>query len=125
MAIRILAVAAGGAAGSILRYLISHSAARVAGTGIPLGTLMVNATGCLAAGLVFGLAEERAALSPIVRLLLLTGFLGGFTTFCAFAAETVTLVRDGSWFLTLANIAANNLAGVGFALAGVYLGRMV
>jgi CrcB protein len=123
--IQVLAVALGGAIGSALRYLVTVGTARAVGTGFPLGTLLVNLLGCLIAGLIFGLAQERAAFSPIVRVLLLTGFVGGFTTFSTFAVETVTLFRDGSWALALANFAANNLAGGALALAGIYLGRVV
>jgi fluoride exporter len=122
---KILAVAGGGALGSVLRYLVSLGAARTAGTGFPWGTLIVNVAGCLIAGVLFGLAEERAVFSPVVRLLLLTGFVGGFTTFSTFAVETVTLMRDGSLTLALVSFLANNLAGGAFALAGVYLGRTI
>jgi CrcB protein len=124
MGIQLLVVAAGGAIGSSLRYLITLGSARVFGTGLPLGTLAVNLLGCLLAGIVFGMAEERAAFPPIVRVLLLTGFLGGFTTFSTFGVETVTLVRDGSWMLALSSFAANGLAGVLLAAAGIYVGRV-
>jgi CrcB protein len=123
MGIQFLAVAVGGAIGSALRYGVSLWAARAIGAGFPLGTLIVNVTGCLIAGILFGLVEERAGFSPLVRILLLTGFVGGFTTFSTFALETVTLMQDGTWALALASFMANNLAGGAFALAGIYLGR--
>jgi CrcB protein len=125
MGIHILIAAIGGAIGSSLRYLVSLGAARWVGTGFPLGTLLVNVVGCLIAGLIFGLAEERTGFSPIVRILLLTGFVGGFTTFSTFAVETVTLVQDGTWTLALLNFLANNLAGVTLAFAGIYMGRSI
>jgi CrcB protein len=118
-------VALGGAVGSALRYASTIGMTRWLGTGFPFGTLLVNLVGCLLAGLIFGLAEERAFLSPLVRLLLLTGFLGGFTTFSTLALETVTLVRDGSWGIPLVSFFANNIGGLAFALAGIYVGRVV
>jgi fluoride exporter len=125
MGIQVLAVAVGGAVGCSLRYLATLGAAKVVGTGFPLGTLLVNIVGCLLAGLLFGLAEERAAFPPIVRVLVMTGFLGGFTTFSAFSLETVNLLRDGSLAIAVASFAANNLVGFAFALAGIYLGRAI
>jgi fluoride exporter len=125
MGIQVLAVAVGGAVGCSLRYLITLGAAKVVGTGFPLGTLLVNIVGCLLAGLLFGLAEERAAFPPIVRVLVMTGFLGGFTTFSAFSLETVNLLRDGSLAIAVATFAANNLVGFAFAFAGIYLGRAI
>jgi CrcB protein len=125
MGIQILAVAVGGAVGCCLRYLTTLGAARIAGVGFPLGTLVVNVLGCLLAGLLFGLAEERAAFPPIVRILVMTGFLGGFTTFSAFSLETVNLFRDGSWAIALGSVAANNVIGIAAALGGIYLGRAI
>ncbi len=125
MGIQVLAVAVGGAFGCALRYLTTLGAARLVGVGFPVGTLLVNVAGCLLAGLFFGLAEERVALSPVVRLLVMTGFLGGFTTFSAFSLETVNLLRDGSWAIAAASLIANNVVGIGAALAGIYLGRAV
>jgi fluoride exporter len=123
--LQVLAVAVGGAIGCCLRYLATLGAARVVGTGFPAGTFIVNIVGCLLAGLLFGLAEERAAFPPIIRVLVMTGFLGGFTTFSSFALETVNLLRDGSWAIALGSLAANNLLGFGFALARIYLGRSI
>jgi fluoride exporter len=125
MGIQVLAVALGGAIGSTLRYLTTLGTSRLAGTGFPAGTLLVNVLGCLLAGLLFGLAEDRSTFSPVVRLLLLTGFLGGYTTFSTFAVETVSLFRDGSWLLGSVSFVANNLMGGAFALAGIVLGRVV
>ena len=123
--IQFLAVALGGAAGCLLRYATTLGAARFLGTGFPFGTLIVNLVGCLLAGLVFGLAEQRAGISPVIRLLVLTGFLGGFTTFSTFMAETVTLMQAGSMLLALGSFVGNNVAGGVLAVAGIYLGRVL
>ncbi len=125
MGVQVLAVAVGGAVGSALRYVTTLGATRLLGTSFPLGTLLVNVLGCLIAGFIFGIAREHAVLPPIVRILLLTGFLGGYTTFSTFAVETVTLLQDGSWVVALGSLLANILCGGALAFAGIYLGRVV
>lgn len=122
---QVLAVALGGAVGCVLRYGTTLAAARLLGSGFPFGTLLVNIIGCLLAGLLFGLAEGHAGLPPIMRLLLLTGFLGGYTTFSTFMAETVTLLQDGSWLLALGSFLGNNVVGGALAVTGIYLGRLI
>jgi CrcB protein len=79
----------------------------------------VNVLGCLAIGGLGGLAEYRNLLDPATRLLLFTGFLGGFTTFSAFAYETYFLGREGAW----ASGAANVLLQVALGLFAVWLGH--
>jgi fluoride exporter len=123
--IQFLAVALGGAVGCVLRYATTLGATRILGTGFPFGTMMANLVGCLLAGLVFGLAEQRVGISPVVRLLLLTGFLGGYTTFSTFMVETVTLVQAGSWLMALGSFVANNAAGAALAVAGIYISRLI
>jgi fluoride exporter len=125
MGVQFLVVAIGGAIGSALRYGTSLGATRVLGTSFPYGTLLVNLAGCLLAGIVFGLMEDRAGFSPMVRVLLLTGFLGGYTTFSTFMLETVTLVQGGAWGIALASLIANNAAGAVLAVGGIYVGRVI
>jgi len=102
-------VAAGGAAGSLLRWWVGGVVTR--------GTLLVNVTGSLLVGLCFGLGigQERW---PTWRLLLVTGFAGGFTTYSAFNQELVELLRAGAWSRA-AGYAALTFAG---ALAGGFAG---
>jgi CrcB protein len=84
----LLLVALGGAGGSVLRHLVSSIAAAGFGTGFPYGTLAVNVLGSALIGVAAGLGIAGEA-----RLLLVTGFLGGFTTFSAFSLETGTLME--------------------------------
>ncbi len=121
---RLLLVALGGALGSSGRYLTSLAANRLFGPAFPTGTLIVNLAGCLLIGVVFAFSE-KAIISPSVRLFLMTGFLGGLTTFSSYAFETVTLFADGSRAFSLTNIALNNVLGLGLALLGVGLGRAI
>ena len=86
----------------------------------PWGTLAVNLLGCLCIGVVAQLAEARGAFTAEVRLLLLTGLLGGFTTFSAFGNETLNLLRDAERALAAANVLAQVILG----LACVHLGRV-
>ena len=118
---RVLLVGAGGFAGSILRYALSGLVQGAARESLfPWGTLAVNALGCLAIGILTELAEARGAFGVETRLLLVTGFLGGFTTFSAFGYETLYLLRDAERLLAAANV----LASVVLGIAAVQLGRV-
>jgi CrcB protein len=125
MVVQALVVAAGGALGCSLRYLTTLWVTHAVGTSFPFGTLLVNVVGCLLAGLVFGLADQRPGVPPMVRILLLTGFLGGYTTFSTFALETVNFLQTGSWATAVGSFLANNLVGGALAIAGVLIGRAV
>jgi len=84
----------GAVAGAPLRYFLQGRVQDWAGPGFPWGTMLVNVSGCVAFGLLATLAEERGWLGREGRLLLLTGFLGSYTTFSTFGWETLELVRD-------------------------------
>ncbi|NSW58493.1 MAG: fluoride efflux transporter CrcB [Armatimonadetes bacterium] len=122
---QLLLVFLGGGVGAACRYILSLAAARIYGDSFPWGTLGVNFAGCFLIGLVFALGVERAAISPEFRLLLVTGFLGGLTTFSSYGIETIGLVRDAQWASGLANIAANNVGGLLLVLAGLWIGRQL
>lgn len=87
-----LLVAAAGAAGSVARYLVGVGLAR-AGERVPFATLTVNILGAFAIGVVMGIFATRGELDSRARIALTTGFLGGFTTYSAFAYETVTMIE--------------------------------
>jgi CrcB protein len=112
-----LLVGLGGAAGSMMRYGVSLA---MAGVSFPLATLIVNIIGCFGIGLALPSLDRAPMLSPEMRLLLVVGFLGGFTTFSAFGHESAALLRT-SGTLGAINIAANVLLG----LAAVFTGRML
>jgi CrcB protein len=122
-----LAVAAGGAAGSVARYLLQGWVQRRTSETsgwlplLPTGTLAVNLLGCVAIGLLATLLQERVALDPALRSGLLIGVLGGFTTFSAFGWETLGLLRAGNLLLAGAYV----VASVALGLAGVWLGIVV
>lgn len=119
---RILLIGLGGFVGSILRYWLSGLAQNAAsGSVFPIGTLIVNVIGCVAIGALSELAEERGFMSPETRALLIVGLLGGFTTFSAFANETLNALRDGALALALTNV----VLSVASCLAAVWGGRMM
>jgi CrcB protein len=115
-----LYVAAGGAAGSVLRWLLAEWSQRLSPTAtFPWGTMLINIAGSFAIGAVMTLATERAGVSPETRLLLVTGLLGGFTTFSAYSYETLSLLRAGH----PAGAAVYALGSVGLGLAAAIAGR--
>lgn len=117
---RFLLVCAGGAIGSGARYLLAVGMARVAGTAFPWGTLLANMIGCF----ILAFVATMTTLSAELRLALMTGVLGGFTTYSAFNLDTTAYLRQGAWATALANVALT--LGLCFVagLAGAGLGRV-
>ncbi len=118
-----LLVALGGAVGSVLRYAIGGVVSRGGSAAFPWGTLVVNVLGSFAIGGLLTLTEARVSLSPELRLLLVTGVLGGFTTFSAFSWETLALARAGLGMQAAAYVAASIAVGLAAAWAGHLLAR--
>jgi len=114
----------GGSLGAASRYGVGLLTTRLWGTSYPWGTLIVNLTGCFLVGLLFALAERFRFLTPDIRLLLVTGYLGALTTFSTFAMETVSAGRAGLTLQPLANILINNLGGLTLAYLGLRLGGL-
>ncbi|MGI9590950.1 MAG: fluoride efflux transporter CrcB [Myxococcota bacterium] len=117
--IQLLFIAGGGALGSVLRYLAAGWGQRLTPGVFPLGTLLVNLSGCLAIGYLATLFAGPAVVREEYRLALLIGFLGGFTTFSTFGYESFSLLSDREWGLAGVNLIASNLLG----LAAVWLGH--
>jgi CrcB protein len=118
-------VGAGGFLGAIARYSLSGLAYRSGSfAGFPYATLLVNVVGCLAIGLLAGLAEHRFVLGTNARLFLMIGFLGGFTTFSTFGYETMMLVRDTEWFKAMLNAVLHLVLGVVAVWIGLAFSRL-
>lgn len=117
-----LAVALGGASGSLARYALGLWA-RAHLPGFPVATLAVNVVGGFFIGVVFAATAARPEFPPWLRTGLVTGVLGGFTTFSAFSLETLLLLREGSALLALANIALNLLLSLAACALGLLLAR--
>ncbi|WP_028318412.1 fluoride efflux transporter CrcB [Desulfobulbus elongatus] len=119
-----LLVMAGGSLGAASRYGIGLLTARLWGTGFPYGTLVVNLAGCFIIGLLFALADRSRLLTPDMRLLLITGYLGALTTFSSFSIETVNAGRAGLVLQSLTNILINNVGGLTLTYLGLRLGSL-
>lgn len=114
-------IALGGAAGSVLRYLVGGVVQRAGGGGFPAGTLVVNVTGCFLIGIIAQHYMNTQA-HPAMRTMLITGFCGGYTTFSAFSLETAGLVQGGEYgraasYMMLSLILSIAATFAGFAAA--------
>ena len=117
-------VGVGGFLGSIGRYLLAGAVHRVfPNLNFPLGTTVVNILGCLLIGFIIGLVEVRNLLSPELRIFILIGLLGGFTTFSTFGFETFALLRDGAFMPALANVMVQVILGISAVWLGFNLIR--
>ncbi len=120
---QVLAVGAGGFLGAVLRYAAFVGVARLApASTFPAGTLVVNVAGCLAIGFLGGWSEARELCGPLTRLFLFVGVLGGFTTYSAFAWDTLVLWRADALARAALYVGAHVAlglfaAGAGFAVA--------
>ncbi|NNM93726.1 MAG: fluoride efflux transporter CrcB [Candidatus Eremiobacteraeota bacterium] len=120
----ILAVALGGGVGSALRYVVNFLVVARFGPGFPLGTLLINITGSLLIGVVAELAATSSlGMTPLLRLFLAVGVLGGYTTFSTFALDTVTLVGDRALGIATMYALGSVALGILAAFAGQVLVR--
>jgi CrcB protein len=122
---KLLWLAFAGALGTLARWGLSGLVQRAAGESFPWGTWVVNALGCLAFGFVWSLAEDRMVIRVETRYLVLTGFMGAFTTFSTFAFEAQQLLRDGQHALFAAYVLGQNVAGLLLIVLGIKLGAWV
>ena len=115
----------GGGCGAVCRYIATTLIGSRFGTVFPFGTLFVNIAGSLIMGFITGLLlnytlAEHTTIPENLRLLLVVGFLGGFTTFSSFSMETLLLLKGDSIFYAFANIAANLLLGLAAVFTGFW-----
>jgi CrcB protein len=117
---RYLLVMIGGATGSLMRYVLATAIMNRFGSRFPLGTVLINISGSFLIGFILTTLTVRQN-HPNLRLLLVVGFLGGYTTFSSFEWETLGLVQDGGRWLGLLNVAGSVLLGY----AAVWLGAVI
>lgn len=117
----ILLVGFGGAVGSILRYLFQKWVNESYHHNFPLATFLINIIGCFIIGVLYALGEKGSILTAQTRLLLITGFCGGFTTFSTFAFENVNLLRIGDNFYFFLYVAGS----VALGIIAVYFGNLI
>jgi CrcB protein len=106
-----LLVAFGGSLGAVARYLIATAVAARTGGEWPLGTFIINMTGCFAIGFFLTLATERLTLNEGWRFFFPIGFVGAYTTFSTYEYETVRLVQSGAWGRALSYVLASTVIG--------------
>lgn len=114
----------GGGIGTMLRYALNTLIYHVFDAPLfPYGTLVINISGCFFIGIVAGLTESRALITPEMRSFIQIGILGGFTTFSTFGYETFTLIRDGQFMLGISNVVLQVIIGLIAVWVGYYLGQ--
>lgn len=111
-------LALAGAAGTLLRFAIGGGIGRAGGPSFPWGTFAVNVTGCLAIGALAGAMDRGALASPLLRVTLTVGLLGGFTTYSSFGLETFRLLATGHWASAALYVVLTNALGLAAVWAG-------
>ena len=114
-----------GSLGTIARYVLAGSVYKALGADFPYGTLAVNLIGCFIIGFLASLSDHKFLLSPNVRLFLLIGFCGAFTTFSTFIFETSNLIKDGQVLRAFWNVMFSVVAGFIIFRLGVLLGEII
>lgn len=121
---KIILIGIGGAIGAIGRYIISGLDYKYSYGIFPISTLVVNLSGSLAIGFLWGVFEA-VAISSNIRMFVFIGILGGFTTFSTFALENFNLFRDGERTIAIVNILISNILGIFLVYAGYMLAKML
>ena len=121
----LVAVASGGAMGSLARYLTMSLVGRWTGSGFPWGTLAVNIAGSFLMGMVVELIALRYSVSQEVRAFFAVGILGGFTTFSSFSLDAALLIERGHLMMAFTYIAGSVVAGLAALFVALYLVRQI
>ena len=119
-----LLIALGGGAGSLLRYLVGGAVQRMSDSGFPVGTMVVNVSGCFIIGVLVR-QFLNMQLSPELRALLIVGFCGGFTTFSTFSAETLGLIEGGEYGRAAGYVVLSVTLCLAATLAGMTTMRLI
>jgi len=119
----ILAVALGGALGSVTRYLVGIGSGKLFGFAFPWGTLIINVTGSFLMGAFAGLFAQRWDLPQVVRVFLTVGICGGYTTFSTFSLDAFYLIERGQSLASAIYMIASVVLSVGALIAAMQLAR--
>jgi len=120
-----LFIAIGGAFGAVSRYLVDTWVSEQTMSSFPWGTFVVNISGSFVLGLLSALAIDRSVLPADIRLPVLVGFVGAYTTFSTLMLETWRLVESGSSPLAIANIVGSGVLGIVALVLGLVIGRVI
>ena len=119
-ALQIFAIMIGGAVGAAIRFIISNGIYNLLGREFPYGTFTVNVIGSFFMGLLTVVLIERGEFDPVIKLAILVGFLGSFTTFSTFSLDTLTLINDGALLRAFLNM----IGSVVVCVSAVWLGML-
>lgn len=123
---KIFLVLLGGAFGTGIRYLLSSLIySKVKEPTFPYANLVINVSGSFLIGILAELFEERVLVAPVARVALLTGVLGGYTTFSSFTFETVSMLKDGQMWLATLNVLLSIVLGLAAVWLGMRLGQLL
>lgn len=118
-----LAIAIGGILGCWARYYMTGLIQGVFGREFPYATLTINVLGAFLMGFIFIETLERVTISPVLRVGILTGGLGGFTTFSTFSMEALLLVEEGAFGRAALYVGLSMILGLGAAFSGAFIAR--
>lgn len=119
----ILWIGLGGFLGANARFWLGSLVNRFLGTGFPWATALVNISGALAIGIIATLFADRAIDNESLRLFLIVGLLGGYTTFSSYTWEAVTLMQEERWLAAIGYLVGSNVLGILACVAGVLIGK--
>jgi len=120
-----IAIILAGGSGALLRYLLGRTAVNLGWAALPFGTLVANLIGCFLIGYLSWVLIHKWQVSREAQVVVLTGFLGGFTTFSAFSLETVTMIQQGASFKAFAYIGMSVTLSILLCFAGMFLAKQV
>jgi CrcB protein len=121
----LMLIGTGGFLGSISRFLASRYIQENLPLAFPFGTFLVNITGCLLIGLIYGFSEKSPLVTTEWKMFLAVGFCGGFTTFSTFASENLALLRDSAYLYFFMYTGFSVFLGIGATLLGVIITRLI
>jgi len=122
---KIFWLAAAGAVGTLARYWLGGAVQRMAAGDFPYGTAVVNISGCLLFGILWGIFESRLSIGSQMRMVIFVGFFGAFTTFSSFIFETGQLLGESQWIWAAGNMVIQNVLGLFCLIVGLALGRLI
>ncbi|HEY9297640.1 MAG TPA: fluoride efflux transporter CrcB [Phormidium sp.] len=120
-----IAISLGAIAGSLTRYYLTLYFTQSFGSSFPVGTFLINLTGCFGMGFFVTLVERGMNLSPELRLLVTTGFLGAYTTFSTYGLDTINLWRTGNYLATAFYWSGSAILGILSLQIGVILAKLL
>lgn len=122
---KIVVIALGGSIGAVLRYITGVYSAKLLGTWLPYGTLIVNIVGSFILSFFMIIFLEKLSLDPLWRMFVAVGFCGSYTTLSSITYETLSILMDGDYFRALLNVFLNFFLSFLSAILGIFLARLL